>query len=141
VEKFKNRPFRDAGDDVFNIAGLALGLLIAHAAFGASPPVGGDTLVQGVKTGSYTIKPTDLNSQLLFQCSAPCTVTLPAITASTPRGYPVVITNAGGRTVTISSTSPITGPPTTGGHIILPALGSWAKLTADPAGHYVAVGP
>jgi hypothetical protein len=121
---------------------LIIWLLLAIPAFAQAPPVGGASPVQPQKTGSYTIKPTDLKSTIPFNCTSPCTVTMPRATASFPKGYPVTIQNIGSTTVTITATPPSTlyGVPVTNGNIILNQYGQYAEISADAANNYLASG-
>lgn len=121
---------------------LACCVLWAVTCFAQAPPVGGNQPVQATKTGSYTVKSTDLKTQIPFNCAAPCTVTMPASTASWPKGYPITILNSGTTTVTIHATSPssIYGMPLTGADLQLTNQGNYAVLTADKANNYAAYG-
>jgi hypothetical protein len=119
-----------------------LGLaLLAGPALAQSPPSGNDMPVQPAKTSNYTITPTDLKTAIPFNCSSPCTVTLPHSTSAFPKGYPVVIQDIGSGTVTITTTTSVLyGLPTTGGNIVLTNSGNWASITADTANNYLASG-
>jgi hypothetical protein len=123
---------------------ILLGIVLAGTAIAAgnAPPSGNNMPVQAAKTGSYQIKSTDLKTMIPFNCSAPCTVTVPQSTSSWPKGYPVIIQSIGSATVTIHPTSPSTiyGISTTGGDVLLTTSGNWASLTADSANNYLAYG-
>jgi hypothetical protein len=124
-----------------SLAFLIMASIAAIPAAAQSPPVGNNMPVQATKTGNYTIKSTDLKTMIPFNCSAPCTVTLPHSTSSWPKGYPVLIQDIGSGTVTVTAiTSTIYGLPTTGGNIPLTNSGNWASFTADAANNYLAYG-
>lgn len=126
------------------IAAALAALLVLAAPAGAqnSPPVGNQFPVQAAKTGSYTVKQTDLKSAIPFNCSSPCTVTFPQATSSWPKGYQVLIQNIGTAPVTISATptSVLYGMPLTSGSIILTTAGNFAYVQADASNNYFASG-
>jgi hypothetical protein len=124
------------------IRALIAVLFITMPAMAAnSPPVGSQFPVQPEKTGNYTIKQTDLRTQIPFNCSSPCTVTFPQSTSSWPKGYPILIESVGSAAVTISATTSVLyGMPLTSGSIVLPNNGNFAYVTADASNNYFANG-
>jgi hypothetical protein len=130
---------------VIRVLGAALlAAAFLSPAFAQSPPAGGGGAPPPTKTASYTIKSTDLNRTLSFDCPAGCTATMPQITASWPKGYPVTILNVGTiGTVTVHATptSTIFGMvPAGSADVLLTAQGNYATLTANNTNQYLAMG-